>query len=342
MILVVYRKFNAHAECFLWTKSGIIMTKELSGDDVILGINSRGTFSWEPISTNKKFRSREFCRLIMDQGDSLVAKDSWIFTTRGSTRARDVVKGTVIELTGIPKMQTYTSQDSTKLKILDLQGNQYELDAGLSYIFGLQKRIKRVGKDKVKFFADEKNAIQLAKIVTSWLRKHQNQDSIFFKGNKVIVKSKLFADVCNIYELLPPMEVRNSKQMLSSFLKGFVESCIMIDRYQKPPFYLQIPLTDQVISRFIVIALRYFGIAPQKVMISQKSGEAKKINLFIKELDFKKIIAGKIGFEYGKIKNYSAVKEIIVTRGDSLSIEIQSEDKHWSPVVDMIPLHAIP
>lgn len=336
------RSFPAYGEGFLWTRRGLVMVNELKREESVFGVNSKGSYSWEAVSRSGKIKTGEFRRIITDQGESVIAKESWIFTTRGLMRARDLSAGVVTELVGIPKNFRESLEVTDRLTVCDSRGNDYEIDQGLAYVLGLQKRVRKLDKNKVRFLGfDEKHAIKIARCASDWLSQYRKHDHVRIGGNRVIVRSELMTELCRLYETVPPpLAVRCSPSLLASFLVGFFESSVWVNRYEDPPFYFQLPVSEQ--TRFIIIALRLFGIVPAKIHVLGVEEGAIVVNIFIKETDFDAVVKDNFDSVKGKIRNYSYVRNILGIRGDTFTVEIRSRDEHWSPIVDLMPIHALP
>lgn len=336
------RRFLALAGGFVWTRRGLLVANELRDREEILGVDSRGSCSWESVGARGKQRDAKFELIVTDHCASAIAGESRVSTTRGPVRAQDLQPGNIVELAVVPKIER-KEEPLGSSTLRDSFGDNFKVDAGLCYLFGLQKRVRRVEGNSVWISCvDRQQEIRVAQLVDGWLTLQGRRDRILFGQGRVAIRSPVLADLCNLYgSLPPPREVRCSTGFLASFLKGYSESSIMINNNEEPRTYFQLPLRPGVATRFVLLAMRFFGIEPEKLGLLLEADGGPLVDAFVRETDFGALASGRPGEARGRQHNFSAVRGVFPLEAAGVVMDILGQDEHWSPIVESMPVYAI-
>lgn len=306
-----------------------------------MGLDSRSNYSWGSLTSLKKTAKEEFTRLLMDCADVTFSKKSRVFSPGKIIGVSKISKESIVELAdlqGVPKELTWESY----LPLIDYSGREYSLDELISYVLGLQEHAKEVFPNKVRFYASSRiDPLKIAKMLVQWGIKNKLKLKPIIGARSIFIISRALVSLCQTYEsLIPPPQIRSNFKCLISFMAGVLDSSLRINRNQDPPFYLQIDIQKPSVLAFYLNVLRLVGITPRKLHILKLDESPWCANLFLNEKDTDIMKAFESATESRRAARcYSMVKEVLPFAERGFLLSVDSEDEHWSPLVNVVPMH---
>jgi hypothetical protein len=125
-----------------------------------------------------------------------------------------------------------------------------------------------------------------------------------------------------------------------------LDTIICFSEFEDPPTFFITLARQSEFRRFIVNCLRLFGIVPTKTYVFHPSHGLTYVKIYLNPQDLRELglkfirvkdIPRPIDSQKGKPMSYCMIRSIAEFQGKLFSL-IEPE-LHWSPIVDMTPLH---
>ncbi|MEM2112222.1 MAG: hypothetical protein QXX08_10180 [Candidatus Bathyarchaeia archaeon] len=334
---------------FVWTPHGLSKVSELKLGDLVLGIKS-GKPSWSPIpSVSKRPGFDRLLRVITDGNEVLVSKLCEVFTVGGVRRASELSMGEILETFNIPQEIQEAMNDEKPLFVSSEVG-PLRIDSKVAYILGTQVKSPKLEDKVIIRDLNPNHAYEVARLCSEALKEQFIRHKIYYVagGKKVRVDCSPLAEVCReVTETNIPRFIRQSNTtVLRHFLTGLLDTIICFSEFEDPPTFFITLARQSEFRRFIVNCLRLFGIVPIKTYVFSPSHGLTYVKTYISPQDLRelglKFIRVKdaprpIDSQKGKPMSYCMIRSITEFQGRLFSL-IEPE-LHWSPIVDMTPLH---
>ena len=341
--------FMVSGENFVWSHRGLLRIKELKKDDMVLGIDRKGKPHWSTIPNGiQKHGRTRILRITTDGNEILLPENCEVFTMEGVRKASNLVKGDLLETFNIPKEvrlllegkeATYVMTDIGPVTIKDK----------MAYLLGTQIKCRKYEHKVIISGLNPDNAYTLAKICSEALREQFIQGKIYYVagGRKVRINCHVLASVCgDISERSISLSVRETNaNALKEFLCGILDVMLYLDEAESPPTYFQTFEDQSELRRFIFNVLRLYEVIPAKTYVISPSEGPIYMRTFIDVPDLSglglRFIRSKKAIEVVKPQfekmSYSTVRKVVEFKDSSYYF---SEPKlHWSPIVELTPLH---
>lgn len=138
--------FLVGSEGFIWTERGLLKTGEITKDDKVLGIGSDGRHSWSSLNRIKTRKSK-LVKLTTDSSETLLSKDSEIYTVEGIRKISSVNNDVLIETANIPSEVVDRLNGDLPLVSINIGECKIEINEKISYLIGAQIKAKRYSDD---------------------------------------------------------------------------------------------------------------------------------------------------------------------------------------------------
>jgi len=340
--------FLLSTDSFVWTHQGLSKVSELKPRDELLGIKS-GKPSWSTINSLSKKPGLEWLlRIITDGNEVLVSRLCELFTVSGVKRATDLSVGEILETFNIPQ-EIQESINNEKPVFVESEVGPFRIDPKVAYILGTQIKSPKIEGRVIIRGLYPNHAYEVARLCSEALKEQFIQHKIYYVegGKKVRVDCNALAEACReITERTIPRFIRQSSApVLRHFLAGVLDTMICLNESDDPPTFFITPVEQSELRRFIVGCLRLFGVIPSKTYVFHSSQ-----GLFVKTYVDPQALR-QLGLRF--IRAESGPKPVVSRKNTAMSyciirnlaelqgklISFPEPELHWSPIVDLSPLH---
>lgn len=340
--------FLVSGESFVWSHKGLLKVKELKAGDFLLGIDENGKACWSALPTKvRKYGKDRLFRITTDGSEVLVSGTGEVFTINGLMKASNLIEGEIIETFNIPIKVRELLENKNPIYV-DSSIGSIKINGGMSYLLGTQIRSRKRANKIIIDRLNPAHARSLAKLCSETLRQQHIKNKVYCVrwGSKIRIDSPVLAELCTgISENNIPRDIRESPAtILREFLCGVLDVILYQNKIGTPPTYLITLAEQDELRRFIFNVLRLFGVIPVKTYVVHSTGRMY-MKSFINTSDL-----SKLGLKFIRSKevvkekkssvkpiSYSTVREI--TEFQDVVFYLPEPRLHWSPVVDLIPLH---
>lgn len=341
--------FLVSGESFAWCHKGLLKIKELKPDDPILGIDEEGRPNWSMIPNGiRKYGKTRIFRITTDGSEILLSEGCEAFTIEGVRKASTISKGELLETFNIPEEIRFFLEGREAAYVITDVGPM-TIKGKMAYLLGTQIKSRKYEHKVIIDGLNPDHAYILAKLCSEALREQFIRGKIYYVagGKKVRIDCDVLASICSdISEGNMPLSVRKSNATaLKEFLCGILDVILYLDEAETPPTYFQTLGVQSELRRFIFNVLRLYGIIPAKTYVIHPSVGLTYMRTFIDVSDLSRLglrfIRSKETIKEVKppIKkmSYSTVRN--VAEFNDVAYYISEPKLHWSPIVDLTPLH---
>jgi hypothetical protein len=341
--------FIVSGQDFLWTERGLIRVAELCPDDSIVGIDREGKTSWSSIVILDLEKKSTIIRITTDSNECLLAPDCEVFTVEGIKKVADLSVGDVVETANIP-IEILQKLDSNTLQVFEFADHEIAIDERLGYILGTQIRSKRY-PDKVVFdhlLLDGEKYYMLASICND-IRKTSGiggKISYVYARRRIRFDSRLLAQLCEaIWKTKGiAIELRKSPpKVMHAFVVGILDTILQRNKIETPPTFFSTIEYQGELRRFILNVLRLYRVIPFRMHCVPQGDGSISFRCSINTSDLSKLGLKFITMEIpptppeGRSISFSVVRNMSRLRGTTIYLSVP--EPHWSPIVDLTPLH---
>lgn len=339
--------FAISGENFVWTERGLLKVTELSPDDNIMGIDRVGKISWSSLTIVKTERS-EILRITTDSNESLLAPKCEIFTVEGIRQASNVSIGDLVETANVP-LEILETLDGKAMQSIRFDDHEIELDEKLSYVVGAQIKSKRKQERIIFDQIDTEKAYLLASLCSELRKTPGIGGRIFYVrgGKRIRFDSSIIAELCE--EMWKTnnvaVEIRKSPaSVMHAFVVGMLDMILQKNKAESPPTFFSTSAYNSELRRFMLNVMRLYGVIPARIRcISKRNGltyfkcsintsDLSKLGLkFIRAIKVPRTMRETKAISYSTARNISRFRDKIYY--------LSTPKPHWSPVIDLTPLH---
>lgn len=341
--------FLLSGDSFVWARQGLTKVSELKPGDKLFGLKS-GEPSWSIInSVSKKPGLDRLLRITTDGNEVILSKLCEVFTVSGVKRASELSVGEILETYNIPQ-EIQESMNDGKPVFVESEAGPLKIDSRIAYIFGTQVKSAKFEDKVIIRDLNPNHAYEVAKLCSGALREQFIPHKVYYVagGKKVRVDCGALAQACKeITETNIPRFIRQSNTtVLRYFLIGILDTIVCLSEFEDPPTFFITLARQSEFRRFIVDCLRLFGIIPTKTYVVHSSQGLTYVKIYADPQDlrqlglrFIKMRDGPIptASHKGEAMSYCIIRSIAEFQGKLYSLP--EPELHWSPIVDMAPLH---
>lgn len=340
--------FLVSGENFVWAERGLLRVVELCPDDNIVGISPEGKTSWSSI-TIAGFKEKDgIMRITTDGNECLLAPNCEVFTVEGIEKASSLEVGDLVETANIP-FEILEMLEKKALRSIQFDDHEITLDGKLGYVLGAQIRSERY-RDRVVFNQiDSEKAYLLASLCNDIRKTSGIAGKIFYVqgGKRIRFDSWILAQLCKAMWKTNKVaiEIRESPPIvMHAFVAGILDMVLKSNKRETPPTFFSTTGYHGELRRFILNVLRLYGVIPVRMhCVPQQDGsiffkcsintsDLSKLGLrFIRAMEIPPTL------QEAKAISYSAVRNI--SRFRDTTVYLTAPEPHWSPIVDLTPLH---
>ena len=338
--------FLVGSESFVWTEKGLLKICEVSEKDKVLGIGPDGKHSWASLNF-KKVKRGQVARLTTDSSETLLSPHSEIYSIEGIKKVSTVIKGLIVETANIP---SDVLDKLAKKTLCSIQIGDYniEINEKLGYLMGAQIRAKRYS-DKVVFDQIEIDKAHIVASLCNDVKKSLGGGKIYYVagGKRVRFDSPLLARICGEMWRMKKIftEIRESSSVvMHSFVAGILDMILQKNSAESPPTFFSTSEADSELRRFMLNVFRLSGVIPAKTRSVFQQDGSISFRCSINTLDLAKLglnfirgIRIPLIIQETKSISYSFLKDVSSFHGKIF--QMSTQEPHWSPIVDLIPLH---
>jgi hypothetical protein len=338
--------FLVGSESFVWTEKGLLKICEVSGDDKVLGIGSDGKHCWASLNLEKAKRGKVI-RLTTDSSETLLSPNCEIYAIEGIRKVSAMTKGVIVETANIPSA---VIEELAKRTPCSIQINEcsIEINERLGYLMGAQIRAKRY-YNKIVFDQIEIDKAYIVASICNDVRKFLGGGKIYYVagGKRVRFDSPILAEICGeVWKTNKILtEIRESPPVvMQSFVAGILDMILQKNSAESPPTFFSTSEADSELRRFMLNVFRLYGVIPARMNIALQQDGSISFRCSINTLDLAKLglnfikrIRIPLILQETKSISYSFVKDVSSFQGKIFYMSTQ--EPHWSPIVDLVPLH---
>jgi hypothetical protein len=338
--------FLVGSESFVWTERGLLKICELSTEDKILGIGPEGKHSWAFMNV-KKTKQGQIARLTTDSNETLLSANCEIYTIEGIRKVSGIKSGAIIETANIPGA-VVDKLAMNPVRSIQVCGCSVEINEKLGYLMGAQIRAKRYA-DRIVFDQIDINKAPLLASLCNDVRKSLGGGKIYYVagGKRVRFDSWLLAGICDemwrTRKIL--IEIRESPPVvMHSFVAGILDMILQKNNADNPPTFFSTSEGESELRRFMLNIFRMFDVIPPKTHgIFQEDGSIffrcsiNTSDLAKLGLNFIRGLRIAAGLQEMKSISYSLIRNVSSFQGKVF--HMLTQEPHWSPIVDLTPLH---
>jgi len=341
--------FLVGGESFVWSHRGLLKIRELRPDDSILGIDEKGRPCWSTISNGiRKYGRTRIFRITTDGNEVWLSEGCEAYTIEGIRKASGLSKEALLETFNIPE-ETRVFLEGREPAYVMTDAGPIVIKEKMAYLLGTQIKSRKYEHKVIIDGLNPDYAYILAKLCSEALREQFIRGKIYYVagGKKVRIDCEALASICSsISERNIPLSVRQSNATtLKEFLCGILDAILYLDEAETPPTYFQTFGVQSELRRFIFNVLRLYGIIPAKTYVIHPSEGLTYMRTFINISDL-----SRIGLRFIRSKeiikevkppikkmSYSAVRNVV--KFNDVAYYLLEPKLHWSPIVDLTPLH---
>lgn len=333
----------------MWAERGLIRVAELCPDDNIVGISREGKTSWSSIAIPGFKEKDRIIRITTDSNECLLAPDCEVFTVEGIKKVSSLSVGDLVETANIP-FEILERLDMNPLQLVQCGDREIAIDEKLGYVLGTQIRSKR-DPDKVVFdhlVLDTEKYYLLASLCND-IRKTSGiggKISYVYARKRIRFDSWILVQLCEaIWKTKKvAIELRKSPpKVMHAFVAGILDMILQRNKIETPPTFFSTTGYHSDLRRFILNVLRLYGVIPIRTHCVPQQDGSISFKCSINTSDLSKLglkfITMKIPptLQEAKAISYSTVRNI--SRFRDTTVYLSAPEPHWSPIVDLAPLH---
>ena len=335
-------------DCLLWTEHGLLTPEELNPGDNLICLDSKSNLSKFPLSEKPvNCGDTRLVSISTKCNDTVIGGDTSVFTSDGMIKAKDVGKGTMLEMLSEPKCHEIKKICVPKENQTKIDG--FTVDEQLSLYLAIGK--PKYG-NKVVFTSNiHKHSVPeleelLGNILPQLEKKTHGRLSRLVNGSWVLT-SDIFSELCQRIDFRQDDLWWLTRANLAI---PFQKSTLKIPRFLRDNGY-------KTMESFFagIIAFRCRVSQNTKLVSVQTPKKLRVIRAFIQNIAwvsglniFKKFVKqnGNYTVEFkaddydGSIRrsnDFAPVKEATMEGNESYCIEVPT---NWSPLVDNLPVRA--
>jgi hypothetical protein len=340
--------FLVSGENFVWAERGLLRVAELCLDDNIVGISREGKTSWSSITIPGFKEKDEIIRITTDSNECLLAPDCEVFTVEGIKKVSSLSVGDLVETANIP-FEISETLDRNALQRVQCGDREIAIDEKLGYVLGTQIRSKR-DPDKVVFDQIDTEKYYLLASLCDQIRKTLGvggRISYVLPRRRIRFDSWILAQLCEAMWKTNKVaiELRESPpRVMHAFVAGILDMILQRNKTETPPTFFSTTGYHGELRRFILNVLRLHGVIPVRMRcVPQQDGsisfkcaintsDLSKLGLrFIRTMEIPSTLQEAKAISYSTVRNISRFRDT--------TVYLSAPEPHWSPIVDLTPLH---
>ncbi len=333
---------------FVWAERGLLRAAELCPNDDIVGFNGEGKTSWSSITIAGSQKKGEILRITTDSNECLLAPDCEVFTVGAIRKVSSLEVGDFIETANIP-FEILEMLEKKALRSIQFDDHEITLDDKLGYVLGAQIRSERY-RDRVVFDQiDTEKAYLLASLCNDIRKTSGIRGKIFYVqgGKRIRFDSWILAQLCDAMWKTNDVaiEIRESPpRVMHAFVAGILDMILQRNKAETPPTFFSTTGYHGELRRFILNVLRLYGVIPVRMRCVPQQDGSLSFRCSINTSDLSKLGLRFIRtmeilptLQEAKAISYSTVRNI--SRFIDTTVHLSAPESHWSPIVDLTPLH---
>ncbi len=334
-------------DCLLWTEHGLLTSGELNPGDNLIGLDSKSNLS--KFSLSKKPVNCGDTQLVSINtkcNDTVIGGNTNVFTSDGMIKAKDIGKGTMLEMLSEPKCHEIKKMCVPRENPTKIDG--FTVDEQLSLYLAIGK--PKYG-NKVVFTSNINRQsvpeleVILGNILPQLEKMTHGRLSILGNGSHILT-SDSFSELCQRVDFRQD----DLYWLTRNGAIPFQKSTLKIPRFLRDNGY-------KTMESFFtgIIAFRCRVSANTKLVSVQTPKKLRVIRAFIQNIAwisglniFKKFVKqnGNYTVEFkaddydGSIRrsnDFAPVNEAIMEENESYCLEVPT---NWSPLIDNLPVRA--